>query len=145
VLGLIFGTIFVLTELIHRSFDFFVISVRWAHEYQVTQLTRDVIALRYDIWNQFAHAWYFPLMLSFLLASLCLATATWQRLGKWWWLAPAAFLLNALRLLGRLLSNFAGQSWLDAFNNLPLYFTMVVVINGMLAAWLFLQSEETGN
>jgi hypothetical protein len=81
-------------------------------------------------------------MLAHLLASICFLIATWRGVGRWSWLAPAAFGLNALRLLGRLLSTFAGQSWLDAFNGMPLHFILVVPINGMLAAWFFWLATE---
>lgn len=137
VLGVIFGTLFVAAELFHRSLDFFVISMRWAADYQASDLSRDLILQRYGLWNQMVQGWYFPLMLAHLLASICFLVATWEKAGRWWWLAPAAFALNATRLLGRILSTFAGQGWLTSFNDMPVYFTLVAIINAMLAAWFF--------
>src|SRR5580704_5518920 len=129
VLGVIFGTMFVAAELFHRSLDFFVISLHWSGEYQASPLARDMIIQRCELWNQLVQGWYFPLLLAHVLASICFVVATWERRGRWWWLAPAAFAVNAVRLLGRVLSMFAGQSWLSPLNGLPIYFPLVAIIN----------------
>ena len=55
-------------------------------------------------------------------------------IAPWYRLATLAFVLNALRLLGRLLSTFAGQAWLSGLND-RFYFPAVLVINAMLALW----------
>lgn len=54
----------------------------------------------------------------------------------WCSLAPLAFSLNALRLLGRLLSTFAGPSWLGALND-KAYFPVVLILNLLLVVWFF--------
>ena len=47
-----------------------------------------------------------------------------------------AFFLNALRLLGRLLSTYGGQTWLAGLND-RFYFPAVALINGMVVVWFF--------
>jgi hypothetical protein len=81
--------------------------------------SRGLILERFTVWTDIAHASYFPLMLSFFLASCCFAVATWsdRKRGGWYYLAPIAYSINALRLLGRMLSNFLGQHWLDGLND----------------------------
>jgi len=61
-----------------------------------------------------------------------LAIATWsdRNRGAWYYLAPIAFAINALRLLARILSTFLGQHWLDDINRL--YFPIVFCINTLL-------------
>lgn len=138
-LGLIFGSAFVGLEIVHRSLDFFVVGKQWAHQLQnATGGERDSILQHFSLWNEVVQGWYFPLMLSYLLASICFAAATAsdRARGVWYWLAPVGFSLNALRLLGRMLSSFGGQHWLDGFNG-KLYFPAVFVINGLLATWFF--------
>jgi hypothetical protein len=138
-LGLVFSSAFVGLETVHRSIDFFVVGKQWAHQFQsATGVERDLILQRFSMWNQVVQGWYFPLLLSYLLASLCfaLATATDRSRGVWYWLAPVAFSLNALRLLGRMLSSFGGQRWLDGLNG-KLYFPAVLLTNALLVAWFF--------
>jgi hypothetical protein len=87
--------------------------------------------------------WYFPLMLSYLLCSCSFALATWKVKGRsrWYYLAPVAFAFNALRLVGRLLSNYAGQKWLDGLND-TFYFPAVLAINTLLVIWFFLLARH---
>lgn len=147
VLGFTFGTGFVGFELLHRSIDFFVVGRHWAAQLQAaTGAQREVILQRFAEWNQFAQGLYFPLMLSYLLASACFAfaTASDRHADKWYWLAPVAYSLNALRLLARMASTYAGQHWLDGFNN-ELYFPAVFTINTLLAIWFFYTARRGGN
>src|SRR5262245_11992577 len=92
-----------------------------------------------------ARGWYFPLMLSYLLSSCAFAMATWKTKGKngWYLLAPIAFVLNAFRLTGRLLSNYAGQTWLNGLNE-RLYFPTVLTINTLLLIWFLLLAKRAG-
>ena len=92
---------------------------------------------------RFVRGWYFPLLLSYLLSSLSFGVATWKDSVKnrWLWLAPAAFVVNAARLMGRLLSSYAGQKWLDGFNG-PLYFPTVATDCVLLVAWFFLLARN---
>jgi hypothetical protein len=142
ILGVIFGALFVSAELFYRSLDFFVVSLHWAADYRLSELSRDLLLQRYELWSQMVQAWYFPLQLSHMLAAICFLIATWRVFGRWAWLAPAAFGLNSIRLVARTLNSFAGQHWLAAFNRLPLYFATVALVNGMLAAWFFWMSRD---
>jgi hypothetical protein len=139
VLGLAFGLGFVGCEIAHRSLDFFLIGDRWANRFsQAADSERAAILDRFALWGDISRAWYFPLLLAHFLASCCFLTAmssNEERAG-WQTLGPAAFALNALRLVGRLASMFAGQKWLDALNN-RLYFPAVLVVNALLASWFF--------
>jgi hypothetical protein len=145
-LGLIFGVAFVGFETIHRSMDFFVVGHIWAHQFAqaASGPERDAILLRYAHWNGILKGWFFPQLLSYLLASCAFAVATWQdvRRARWYYLAPIAYALNALRLLGRMLSNYAGLAWLNGLNE-NLYFPTVFTINLLLVIWFFhLASNE---
>jgi hypothetical protein len=86
------------------------------------------------MWNDMMLGWNFPLRLSAFLASCTFVVATSNEKAGWYRLGQIAFVLNSLRLLGRLLSTFAGQHWLDAFNN-TFDFPAVFLINSMLVLW----------
>jgi hypothetical protein len=137
-LGLIFGAAFIGFEIAARSIDFFVVGQHWAHQLQTaaSSADRETILHRFVMWNDMMLGWTFALRLAGFLASCTFAAATSNERAGWYRLAQTAFLLNALRLLGRLLSTFAGQRWLDPLNN-TLYFPAVVVSYGMLALWFF--------
>jgi hypothetical protein len=145
VLGLIFGMGFVFFELSHRSLDFFVVGQTWARQLvqASSEIEREAVLHRFAMWNEIVRGWYFPLLLSYLLCSISFAYATWRAKSakSWEWLAPLAFILNALRLTGRILSNFAGQHWLDGFND-SLYFPAVFTIVTLLAIWFFLLARD---
>lgn len=148
IVGVIFGAAFIGFELSHRALDFFLIGGKWAPQFAaaVSTTDRDLILQHFAIWNDVAHAWYFPIMLTFLLASCAFAIATWtdKDRGRWYFLAPLAYSLNALRLLARMLSTFGGQTWLDGFND-KLYFPAVLVMNTLLVMWfIVLAREEPG-
>ena len=137
ILGLWFGAAFVGLEIVHRSVDFFVIGMKWVPQFQqAAPAEQDVILHRYAMWNEMIQGWFFPLMLSYLLASCCFAFVTAKERQGWYWLAPIAYSLNALRLLGRMLSTFAGQAWLSDLND-KLYFPVVFVINVLLVLWFY--------
>jgi hypothetical protein len=140
VFGLLFGTLFVVFEISTRSIEFFVVDQLWAPAFQaaVSPPERDAILRNVTLWTDIVHGWYFPLLVSYLLASCAFAVSTWAPRRPWSWLAPAAFVLNALRLVGRLASTFGGQVWLDGFND-RWYFPAVLVINLLLLAWLVVE------
>jgi hypothetical protein len=144
-LGLIFGAAFVGFETTARSVDFFVVGQRWAHQLAsaATSTERDAILQKFEMWNDMMLGWTFPLRLSAFLASCAFALATSNETGGWRKLAQIAFVLNALRLLGRLLSTFGGQHWLDSFND-SLYFPVVFVINAMLLLWFAFMARSGG-
>jgi len=145
VLGLIFGMGFVFFEISFRSLDFLVVGQTWALQLAQasSELERAAILQHFALWNQIVKGWYFPLMLSYLLCSISFAYAIWRARSQksWEWLAPLAFVLNALRLMGRILSSFAGQRWLDGFND-SLYFPAVFTIVTLLAIWFFLLARN---
>src|SRR5262249_40858610 len=146
VVGVVFGSAFIGFEISHRSMDFFVVGMKWAREFASAPgaAERDAVLQRFSQWNQLIQGWFFPLMLSYLLASCAFATATWsdRHLSGWYYLAPVAYGMNALRLLGRILSTYAGQTWLDGLNN-SLYFPAQFAINTLLAVWFFRLAEDT--
>jgi len=140
VLGLLFSVSFVGFELAHRSLDFFVVGGMWARQLQSATdgSAREMILNRFAVWNEGVQGLYFPLLMAHLLASCTFfaMTASEWKLGGRFRLASAAFVLNAVRLLGRLLSMYGGWAWLNPLND-RLYFPAVFVINGLLAAWFF--------
>jgi hypothetical protein len=144
-LGFVFGVGFIGAECTQRSIDFFLVGARWARELNDSSgMTREILLRRFDLWNDITAAWYFPLLLAHLLAACCFlrVTSTEWRRGGWFRLAPCAFLLNALRLAGRMLSMFAGQTWLEGFNG-ALYFPSVLAVNLLLIGWfLYLCRQE---
>lgn len=144
VLGVIFGAAFIGFELSHRSVDFFVIGQRWAHDLaSASSAEGELILQRFTFWNEIVKGWTFPLRLSYLLASCAFAVATWadRHRGRWYYLAPAAYILNALRLLGRMLSTFAGQKWLDGLND-KFYFPGVFIANALILIWFIVLARE---
>jgi hypothetical protein len=90
IMGVVFGAAFIGFEISHRSIDFFFVGGRWAPQFAnaASAVDRDLIVQRFATWNDIAHAWFFPLMLSFLLASCCFAVATWsdRNRGGWYYL-----------------------------------------------------------
>ena len=146
VAGLIAAGIFVLLETIHRCLDLVLIG-GWARAFQTApELQRSQVLSRFGEWNHFSHAYYLPLLLSYFVASCCFASTTWtdRARGSPYPLAPIAYALNAVRLLGRMLSGFAGQTWLSGLAE-QLYFPAVFVVNALLAAWFFwTASREDG-
>jgi hypothetical protein len=80
VLGFLFGALFVVFEISARSIDLSVVSERWAPAFQAaaSQPERDAILRHVVLWTDVEHGWYFPLMLSYLLASCAFIAATWS-------------------------------------------------------------------
>jgi hypothetical protein len=136
-LGFVFGVGFIGAECAQRSIDFFLVGAHWARELNGSSgITREILLRRFDLWNDITAAWYFPLLLAHLLAACCFLRVTsieWRR-GGWFRLAPCAFLLNAVRLAGRMLSMFAGQTWLEGFNS-TLYLPSVLAVNLLQIGW----------
>ncbi|HEX7159321.1 MAG TPA: hypothetical protein VF214_09920 [Edaphobacter sp.] len=143
-LGLIFGAAFVGFEVVARSIDFFVVGRHWAQQFHdaAPGPVSDAVLQRFSLWNEMVQGWYFPQMLSHMLCSSAFAFATLKETGSWARLATTAFTLNALRLLGRILSTFAGVTWLSGLND-KFYFPAVFVINSLLVGWL-LHLAKTG-
>jgi hypothetical protein len=143
--GLIAAIAFVGFEFTSRSMDFFVAGQSWANAYRASGSSQEktMIVHQYVLWSNMVRGIYFELMLSFLLASCAFLYATLQDQDRWSRIASVAFALNALRLMGRMGSTFAGQTWLDGLNE-SAYFPSVLVINSMLAIWFFLLAKGTG-
>ena len=141
--GLIGGIAFIGFELTARSIDLLLVGQQWAHQFQAATASsvREMILQRFQLWNDFEHAWYFPLLLSHFVSSCGYCVATWKSSG-WYRLGAIAFLLNDLRLVGRILSMFAGQRWLESLNNAA-YLPAVLVVNVMLIVWFLLLAKET--
>jgi hypothetical protein len=148
-LGFVFGVGFIGAECAQRSIDFFLVGARWARELNGSSgIGREILLRRFDLWNDITAAWYFPLLLAHLFAACCFlrVTSTEWRRGGWFRVAPCAFLLNALRLAGRMLSMFAGQTWLEGFSG-NLYFPSVLAVNLLLIGWflcLYRQDVNAG-
>lgn len=138
VVGLLFVAAFIGFEISARSIEFFVISRHWAPQFHDagSGAVRDTVLRHFAVWNEMVQGWYFPLMLSYMLSSCAFAFASLKENDGWAEVATIAFSLNVLRLLGRMLSTYAGQTWLSGLND-KLYFPAVFVINGLLLAWLF--------
>jgi hypothetical protein len=143
-LGFVFGALFVSIELVYRGVTLFEISRGLAPALlaAATPGERESILAAYAEWDELIGALYFPLLLAGFIASCCFAVATWRGEGRWHRLASLAFALNALRLLTRLLDDYAGATWLAPFNSLPAYLAGVVAVNAMLAAWLFGKARD---
>jgi hypothetical protein len=139
-LALVFTLFFIVLELAHRGIDFVLVSQQWASAFATATgaAERAAILERHALWESVTGALYLPLMLSGLLAWSCFAIATWRgESGRWDWLAPLAFSMNALRTLGRLLGSYTEVPGMGVFNGLPVYVVLVLTINGLLATWLF--------
>jgi hypothetical protein len=69
--GLIGGIAFTGFEVTARSIDLFLVGQQWAHEFQaaIAPSTREMILERFQLWNDFEHAWYFPRLLSHFVSS----------------------------------------------------------------------------
>ena len=146
--GLIFGAAFIGFELSQRGVDFAMVGQIWARQFAQTSVEaeREALLRRFELWNEIVRGWYFPLLFSYLLASVSFAIATWKESGQSTWLrlAPVAFVLNALRLSGRLLSSYAGQQWLNGLNE-RLYFPAVLTIGILLLTWFLLLAKDSGS
>jgi hypothetical protein len=121
VCGVLFGALFVLFELAYRSIEVFVPG----------PIAR---------WDEIVEAWYFPLLGAHLLSTTAFTVACWPRAGDdgWQAVAAAAFGLNALRLVGRMLGGYAGVAPLAALSG-PAYFPAMATVLALLLAWLVRQ------
>jgi hypothetical protein len=140
-LGFTFSFVFVTSEVSTRSIDLFLVSRKWAVEYQAaaSPAVQQVIAGRIQVWADSVGAFYFVLLAGHLLASACFAIATWDN-HRWNRIVAIAFIANAVRLAGRAAEGYLGQSWLDPVNN-GVYFPAVALIFGALTVWLWKQTQ----
>jgi len=128
---------FCLFELWHRSIDFFLVSLRWAREYQATDIesVKQVLVERMAQWDAVTSAIYFPLVLTAAIGATCFALSMRGERGLPPRLALVAWTLDAVRLGVRTLG-FAGIDALRAFSD-EIYFPTITVIYGLLAFWLW--------
>jgi hypothetical protein len=142
-LGFAFSFLFVIGEVINRAIDLFVISRRWAVEYQAAAslAVKQALAERIQVWSETFAGYFFVLRVGLCLGSLCFAIATWERRQRWNQIVAIAFAANALRLGGRLAEGYMGQSWLAPVNE-TIYFPATLLIYGTLAVWLWEQAGE---
>lgn len=142
-LGFSFSFLFVTGEVINRSIDLFVLSRRWAVEYQaaVSLAAKQSLADRIQVWDESFTGFYFVLRMGLFLGSACFAMATWDKRERWHQIVAAAFAANAVRLAGRLAEGYMGQAWLAPVNG-AVYFPASILIYGTVAAWLWRQSRE---
>jgi len=142
-LGFAFAFLFVIAEIINRSIDLFVISQRWAVEYQAatSPAVKQLLAERIEVWNESFVGFYFVLRIGLFLGCLCFAMATWDARERWNQVVAAAFAANAARAAGRVAEGYMGQAWLAPVND-AIYFPASVVIYGTLAAWLWRQARQ---
>lgn len=142
-LGFAFAFLFVIGEIINRSIDLFVISQRWAVEYQAAAsvAAKQVLAERIQVWSETFGGYYFVLRMGLFLGCLCFAIATWDGSKRWNQIVAVAFAANAVRAAGRLAEGYMGQAWLGPVND-AIYFPASVLIYGTLAAWLWRQARD---
>jgi hypothetical protein len=142
-LGFAFTFVFVIAEILNRSIDLFVISQRWAAEYQATAsaAAKQVLADRIEVWSESFGGYYFVLRMGLFLGCLCFAVATWDTSKRWNQIVAIAFAANAARVGGRIAEGFLGQAWLAPVND-AVYFPASVLIYGTLAVWLWRQASE---
>lgn len=142
-LGFVFSFLFVISEIINRSIDLFVISQRWAVEYQAaaSPVAKQLLAGQIQVWEESFGGYYFVLRMGLMLGCTCFAVATWDKRQSWNQVVAIAFAANAVRVGGRLAEGFMGQAWLAPVNG-AIYFPATVLIYGTVAAWLWMQAKK---
>jgi hypothetical protein len=137
VLGFVFCTIFILTELLYRSVELFTVKRVWMPRYtqEGDATLKTMIIGFYDV----VGALYFVLLSGHLLGSALLGAGL-LLVGGWAVIAAVALFINALRLLLRILEMHMGQRWLARFNN-GIYMWLVFLIFGALGIGLALESD----
>jgi hypothetical protein len=137
VLGLLFSLFWVVSEVLYRSVDLFVVSRLWAVKYlaEESNSIRTALITRIQVWNEFVGGWYFGLLLALLAASICFALAAWNRQSRTDRLLSFAFQLYALAILLRIAVQFGNVQWLADIGG-ALYFPSVLVLFGYTSYWL---------
>lgn len=137
VLGMLFCTFFVLTELLYRSVELFAVIRVWFPNYQ--RKPDEALRLMITGFDEVVNALYFVLLMGHGLGSAVLGL-TVCLLGGWALLAALALLLNALRISLRILEMHLGWHRLSTFNA-RIYAPLVVSIFLALAFSLVLESH----
>jgi len=112
-LGMLFCTFFVLTELLYRSVELFAVIQVWIPSYQ--RKPDEALRLMITGFDEVVNALYFVLLMGHGLGSALLGFTVWP-LGGWARLAALALLLNALRISLRILEMHVGWHRLSTFN-----------------------------
>lgn len=137
ILGLLFCTLFVFTELLYRSVELFAVKRVWIRNYQ--QKPSETLQMMIEGFDYIVEALYFVLLAGHCLGSALLGLALWP-LGGWALLISFALFVNALRTLLRILEMHLGLRRLALFNR-SLYMFMVVGIFLALAVGLIAESH----
>jgi len=136
VFGLCGGFLWIASELFYRTVDFFLVTRTWAVQYLQAGAAslQDAVAQRIHIWDELVSAWYFVLLLAYLIASVSfgLSIPGNRRRDK---ILSIIFFANSLSLVGRFLEEYAGQKWLASFNH-AVHFPVVLSVFGFLGFWL---------
>ena len=135
--GLIFGVIWVATELLYRGPALFLISRRWGKQYAETSSAelKATLLERFQVWNHFVIAWYFVLLLTLLVTSVAFFFALKRSRERFDRFVAAMFALEALHIFARLVEIHGEQTWLTAVNR-AVYYPLVLLIFGTLGVWL---------
>ena len=136
-IGFAASLFYVMFELSYRSIDFFYISIRTVHAYQIAELdtVKQALIARVSEWDALVSTIYFPLVLVGMTANAAFAISLRGERG---WIARVGFAgwtINAVRLLPRVLG-FVGVTWLEPLNA-AIYFPVVLVTNSLFAVWLW--------
>jgi hypothetical protein len=136
-LGFVFCVFFVLTELLYRSVELFAVKRVWMPRYtkEGDAALKALIAGFYDV----VEALYFVLLAGHLLGSALLGIGLVVIIGGWPIIAGVALILNAARLLLRILQMHLGQRWLAGFND-GLYTPLVFLIFSAFGLGLLMAS-----
>jgi hypothetical protein len=113
-LGFVFCVFFVLTELLYRSVELFAVKRIWMPRFtkEGDAALKTMIVGFYDV----VEALYFVLLVGHLLGSAMLGIGL-VVISGWATLAGVALIVNAARLLLRILQMHLGQRWLEDFND----------------------------
>jgi hypothetical protein len=143
-LGFVFSLLFVGSEAGVRSIDLFLVSKKWAADYQATAdvAIRAGIAGRIQTWDDAVGAFYYALLGAHLLSSLCFTLATWDRESLWDRAVAVGFAATTVECASRLVEGYLGQKWLGGVNGAA-YFPIVLLNCGTLAVWLWRQASTT--
>jgi len=135
-LGFIFCVFFVLTELLYRSVELFAVKLVWMPRYarEGDAALKTMIAGFYDV----VEALYFVLLAGHLLGSALLGIGL-AVIGGWATIAGVALIVNAVRLLLRILQIHLGQHRLAGVNS-RLYTPLVFLIFCTLGRGLLMVS-----
>lgn len=141
IIALIGFLIFCCLEIGLRSVELFYVQIELPRNYSnaATSTIKLTVIDNYNVFRSVQAALYFPLMLSQAVSSLLVAIIFPVR-SKINLMIKVAFILNAVRLAGRLLGMYAGIHWLDNLSG-TLYLPFVIIIYGLMAGWFLFAKD----